>query len=209
MQAVPILDSNKLGQGRYQEGGDTAASLMKRSQLDQGRGDRVKGIYRVLKWTCPQAHDFHLVDSGVGRKWLRVWRTTVDKAEQKPGLCSNTGELCGLGIICRKKKKKKDGVMAFCAGIKANRDTDPVIQPCRHSLTQLRTLKTKRFRNVILCIFRPGSSLDLKAGEGKLPFIHSGQLDGWKACTRVGESRKQVLGRALLLLSAEQFLRPL
>lgn len=208
MHAVPILDSKKLGQGRYQEGGDTAVSLIKRSQLDQGRGDRVKGICRVLKWTCPPAHDFHLVDSGVGRKWLRVWRTTVDKAEQKQGLRSDTGELCGLGIICR-KKKKKDGMMAFCAGIKANRDIDSVIQPCGHSLTQLRTLKTKRFRNVILCVFRPGSSLDLKAGEGKLPFFHSGQLDGWKACTRVGESRKQVLGRARLLRSAEQFLRPL
>lgn len=112
------------------------------------------------------------MDSEVGRKWLRIWRTTVDKAEQKQGLRSNTGELCSLGIICR--KKKKDGVMAFCAGIKANRDIDPVIQPCGHSLTQLRTLKTKRFRNVILCVFRPGSSLDLKAGDGKLPFFHSG-----------------------------------
>lgn len=31
MQAVLILDPNKSDQGRYLEGGDTAASLMKRS----------------------------------------------------------------------------------------------------------------------------------------------------------------------------------
>lgn len=73
--------------------------------------------------------------------------------------------------------------MAFCDGIKTSRDFGPVIQTCGYSLNQLQgTESKKRVRNAILWVFRPGSSLDLKAGEGQIPFNCSKHPEDGRLC---------------------------